>query len=66
MLESLFNKVACLLACNFIRKRPQHRCFPAAKFLRKSILKNASKLTLGSDCLELCFWAAAFKTILTQ
>ena len=22
------------------------------------------KLTLGSDCLELCFWAVAFKTIL--
>ena len=24
------------------------------------------KLTFGSDCLELCFWAAPFKTILTQ
>ena len=24
------------------------------------------KLTLGSDCLELCFWAVVFKTILTQ
>ena len=24
------------------------------------------KLTLGSDCLELCFSAVAFKTILTQ
>ena len=24
------------------------------------------KLTLGSDCVELCFWAAAFRTILTQ
>ena len=24
------------------------------------------KLTLRSDCLELCFWAVTFKTILTQ
>ena len=24
------------------------------------------KLTLGSDCWELCFWVVAFKTILTQ
>ena len=24
------------------------------------------KLTLGSDYLELCFWAVAFKTILTR
>ena len=24
------------------------------------------KLTLESDCLELCFWTVAFKTILTQ
>ena len=35
-------------------------------FSRKSILKNASELTLGSDWLELCFWTVAFKTILTQ
>ena len=25
-----------------------------------------SKLTLGSDCLKLCFWTVTFKTILTQ
>ena len=30
-------------------------------FLRKSVLKDASELTLGSDCLELCFWTVAFK-----
>ena len=28
MLESLFNKVAGLRTCNFIKKRLQHRCFP--------------------------------------
>ena len=35
-LESLFNKVAGLRACNFIKKRLQHRCFPVklAKFYK--------------------------------
>ena len=34
--ESLFNKVAGLKDCNFIKKRLQHRCFPVkfANFLR--------------------------------
>ena len=42
MLESLFNKVAGLKACIFIKKRLQHRCFPVniAKFLRTPILKK--------------------------
>ena len=41
-LESLFNKVAGLQACNFIKKRLEHRCFPVnfAKFLRTLILKR--------------------------
>ena len=36
VLEPLFNKVAGLQACNFIKKRLQHKCFPAnvAKILR--------------------------------
>ena len=40
--ESIFNKVAALKACNFIKKRLQHRCFPVkfAKFLRTPTLKN--------------------------
>ena len=40
--ESRFKKVAGLQACNFIKNRPQHRCFPVkiAKFLRLPILKN--------------------------
>ena len=29
MLGSLFNKVEALKAYNFIKKRPQNRCFPA-------------------------------------
>ena len=42
VLMSLFNKVAGLRACNFIKKRFQHRCFPVniAKFLRTPISKN--------------------------
>ena len=36
MLEFLFNKVAGLKACNFIKNRLQHRCFPIkfTNFLR--------------------------------
>ena len=35
MLKSLFNKVAGILACNFIKKKLQQRCFPVniAKFV---------------------------------
>ena len=41
-LESLFNKLAGLQACNFTRKKLQHRWFPVniAKLLRTSILKK--------------------------
>ena len=28
MLESLFNKIADLQVCDFIKKRLQHSCFP--------------------------------------
>ena len=49
MLESLFNKVAGLQACIFIKKRFQHRCFPVniAKFLKTPILKSNS---IANDC----------------
>ena len=42
VLEFLFKKVEGLKACNFIKKRPQHRCIPVniAKFLRLLISKN--------------------------
>ena len=42
MLEAPFNKVEGLEAYNFIKKKPQHKCFPVkfAKFLRIIILKN--------------------------
>ena len=42
VLESLFKKVAGLKFCSFIKKRPQHRCFPVniAKLKRPSISKN--------------------------
>ena len=42
MLESLFKNVAGLKACNFIKKRPQHRCFPVniTKFLLLLISEN--------------------------
>ena len=48
MFEALFNNVAGLQACNFIKKILQHWCFPIkfAKFLRTPILKNISERLL--------------------
>ena len=42
VLETLFNKIAGLQACNFIKKRLQYKCFcmNIAKFLRRPILKS--------------------------
>ena len=42
MLQSPFKIVVGLKACNFIKKRPQNRCFPVniAKFLMLLISKN--------------------------
>ena len=42
MLKSLFNKIAGLQACNFIKKRLQYRCFPVniVNSLRTPNLKN--------------------------
>ena len=46
--ESLFNNVASLKTCNFIKKRLQHKCFPvnSATFLRTPILKKICELVL--------------------
>ena len=42
LLQSLFNNVAGLRPCSFIKKRLQHRCFPVniAKSARTPNLKN--------------------------
>ena len=42
VLESLFNNVAGIQACDFVKKKLQNRRFPVniAKFLRTLILKN--------------------------
>ena len=49
VLESPFKIVANLMACNLIKKRPQHRCFPViiAKFSRLPLLKNTCFLTVS-------------------
>ena len=48
VLESLFNKVAGLRACCFIKKRLQHICLSVkfAKFLRTPVLKNSCERLL--------------------
>ena len=57
MLEFLSNEVAGLQACNFIKKRLQHRCFSVkfAKSLRASFLQNTS----GG-----CLWKYLMKSLL--
>ena len=55
VLESLFNRVAGLKACSFIKKLLKCRCFPVniAKFLRTPILKNIWKRrTLFRGCIR--------------
>ena len=54
--ESLFNKVAGLKVCNFIKKRIQHKCFPLniANFLRTPVLKNICERLLLKIALD--FW----------
>ena len=53
----LFNKVAGLKSCNFIKKRLQHRCFPVniVKFLRIPILKNIYERLFLIMAIWLCF-----------
>ena len=49
MFEILFNKAADPQACNFIKKKPQRRCFPVkfAKFLKTAFLiKHLRRLLL--------------------
>ena len=43
--EFLFNEIASLQGCNFIKKKLHHRCFRVKfeKFLRTLILKNIYK-----------------------
>ena len=42
MMESIFKNVADLQTCNFIKSRPQHRCFPVniAKFFCTSYIEK--------------------------
>ena len=50
VLESFLNKVTGLMASNFIKNRPQHRCFPVnvAECLRKAFLYGTT-LVAGSE-----------------
>ena len=57
VLESLFNKVAGLQDCNFIKKRFLHRCFliKVLKVLRTPVLKNMyGRLLLQFQNFKLC------------
>ena len=51
VLESLFNKIPDLQACNFIKKRLQHSCFPVniAKFLKIPFTEHFRTLLLSVE-----------------
>ena len=59
VLESLFNELAGLQACKFIKKKLQHRCFPVniAKFLRAAF---------AIEFHQWLFLEAMFQTFKTQ
>ena len=63
VLESHFNNVACLEACNFIKKRLQHNCFPMniEKFLWKFYLKN----TTGGCFCTFIWWHIKIVKLMT-
>ena len=50
MLEFLFNKVAGLQTCNFIKKRLRHRCFTVnvPKLLITSILNSIRRFLINT------------------
>ena len=56
---------------NFIEPRMEKLIFnhlignDCPEFQNRLLDSYFFKLTLGSDCLELCFWEVAFKTILS-
>ena len=54
MLESVFNKVAGLQACKFVKKRLQHRCYLVkfAKFLRTLFFTEHLFTVTASVCFE--------------
>ena len=54
LLESLFNKVAAQNACNFIKKRLQHRRFPVniAKRLRAAIFSTLKMKNLSNSHMD--------------
>ena len=51
MLESLFNKVTGLSACNFIKKRFQHLCFPVniSKFFKNDFFYKTPAVAASDD-----------------
>ena len=61
MLESLFNKLICFQACNFNKKRLQHRRFPVniANFMNTYFEKHLR--TAGSDSSNLLHIAKLFR-----
>ena len=74
--RSLFSNVAGLRACNFVKKRLEHRCFPVkfAKFLRTRpvaayefcsggcirIVSVSKYMIISNQCIKVNIWSIAW------
>ena len=58
VLESLFNKVARLKTCQFIKRRLKHNCFPMkfATFLRTPIFEKHLRTTAFGGWKGISYW----------
>ena len=54
--DEITKNLCCILFFNFSKK----------KYFEEHLRTAAFEMILANDCLELCFWTVAFKTILTR
>ena len=66
VLESLFNKVTHLKACNLIKKNTRYKYFPVdiEKFLRAAFLQNNSGGFLLLFILDICYFEFQINKVL--
>ena len=66
MLESLFNKVAGLKGCNFIKKRLQHRCSPILQNFKNTYFKEHLRTPAFDNCEDASTFASYMLHLLTH
>ena len=64
-MESLFDKVAGLKSCNFIKKRFQHNCFPVSNAIYIYFKKHL-RTAISVSCEVLCYSFCLNQLLLLQ